>query len=173
MPEGKMPPTTSQKWLRFDPLLALLSIPIAIFLIFVELQTPKANIPQAVGPEVMPIGILILLVVNAALLFMQSITGKGKAASPVKQETAEPSSESWFKKYQSAIRVLLGLVVYGIILVPAGFILATLLLIIYEARVLQRGRWIRNILVALGFSVGVYLTFVKFLNVMLPAGILG
>jgi hypothetical protein len=77
------------------------------------------------------------------------------------------------KKYHGVILVLLGLIVYGFVLVPAGFILATAFLIIFEARVLQPGRWMRNVVVGFGFSTVVYFTFVKLLNVMLPSGILG
>lgn len=166
-------PPSTKSWFRFDPLLALLSIPIAIFLIFVELETPKANIPQAVGPEVMPIGILVLLIVNAFILFIQAVYGKGKPLSSVAPEAEAHSSGSWLKKYQGVLLVLAGLVIYGFILVPIGFILATTFLIIYEARLLQSGKWIRNAVVGLGVGIGVYLIFVKLLNVMLPAGILG
>jgi len=164
---------SSKTWFRFDPMVALLSIPIAIFLIFVELDTPKANIPQAVGPEVMPIGILVLLIFTALALFSRSVYGKGKPGSPTNDEGKEHSAPSWTKKYQTVILVLVGLLVYGFIVVPVGFILATAFLIIFEARVLQAGRWVRNVAVGVGFSTGVYLTFVKLLNVMLPAGIFG
>ncbi len=167
------PPPSTKSWFRFDPLLALLSIPIAIFLIFVELETPKANIPQAVGPEVMPVGILVLLIVNAFALFIQAVYGKGRRPSAAAPETGTPSSDSWLKRNQGVLLVLAGLVIYGFILVPIGFILATTFLIIYEARLLQSGKWVRNAMVGLGVGVGVYLIFVKLLNVMLPAGILG
>jgi len=164
---------SSKTCFRFDPMMALLSIPIAIFLIFVELDTPKANIPQAVGPEVMPIGILVLLIFNALALFSRSVYGKGEPGSPTSEEGKDPSAPSWRKKYQTVILVLVGLLVYGFFVVPAGFILATSFLIIFEARALQAGRWVRNVAVGFGFSTGVYLTFVKLLNVMLPAGIFG
>jgi hypothetical protein len=168
-----MPRLSSKTWFRFDPMIALLSIPIAIFLIFVELDTPKANIPQAVGPEVMPIGILILLIINALGLFLKSAYGKGKPVPLAGDEDKDPAAPSWGKQYQAIILVLTGLVVYGFTVVPVGFVLATVFLIIFEARVLQAGRWIRNVIVGFGFSTGVYLVFVKLLNVMLPAGILG
>ena len=100
------PSPSSKSWFRFDPLLALLSIPIAISLIFVELETPKANIPQAVGPEVMPIGILVLLIVNAFVLFVQTVYGKGKTPSSAAPEAEVPSSDSWLKKYQAVLLVL-------------------------------------------------------------------
>lgn len=167
-----MPPS-SKSWLRFDPLLALASIPIAAFLIYVELETPKANIPQAVGPEVMPIGILLLLIINAAALFAQAVYGKGRVPSPASPEAGAQTSEPRLKKYRAVLLVLAGLIVYGIILVPVGFILATAFLIIYEARLLQPGKWVRNAAVGFGVGAGVYLIFVKLLNVMLPAGIFG
>ncbi len=167
------PSSSSKSWVRFDPLLALVSIPVAVFLIFVEVETPKANIPQAVGPEVMPIGILLLLIVNAFALFFQTVYGKGKPSSAAPPTAAEPSSEPWFKKYRAVLLVLAGLILYGLILVPIGFILATTFLIIYEARLLQPGKWVRNVMAGFGVSVGVYLIFVKLLSVMLPAGLLG
>jgi putative tricarboxylic transport membrane protein len=171
--EEKMSRFFSKTWFRFDPMVALLSIPIAIFLIFVELDTPKANIPQAVGPEAMPIGILILLIFNAFALFIRSVYGKGKPVFSVSDEGKDHSTLSGRNKYQAVILVLAGLLVYGCIVVPVGFILATAFLIIFEARVLQAGRWIRNVIIGLGFSTGVYLIFAKLLNVMLPPGIFG
>ncbi len=165
--------SSSKSWLRFDPMVALLTIPIAIFLIFVELETPKANIPQAVGPEVMPIGILILLIANAIGLFVRSISKRSQLASAATGEGTNPLPASWREKYQAVVLVLIGLVVYGFIVIPAGFILATTFLIIFEARVLQPGRWVRNVIVGFGFSTGVYFAFVKLLNVMLPPGIFG
>ena len=69
--------------------------------------------------------------------------------------------------------ILLALFIYAVILEPVGFIICTSLLVIYQARVLERGRWIRNIVIGLVFSIGVYFIFVKVLNVMLPAGVLG
>ena len=164
--------SSTKSWLRFDPLLALLSVPVAVFLIYVELDTPKANIPQAVGPEVMPIGILLLLIGNAVALFVQAVYGKGRMVPPA-TEAGASAPEPWLKKYRAVLLVLAGLLLYGFILVPVGFILSTAFLIIYEARLLQPGKWMRNAAVGFGMGAGVYLIFVKLLNVMLPAGILG
>ncbi len=167
-----MPRSSHKSWLRFDPMVALLTIPIAIFLIIVELDTPVANIPQTVGPAAMPIGVLVLLMVNAVFLFIQSTSEKkASASSPAAGSEAPP--QPWLKRNRGIILVILGLVIYGLILLPIGFILATSFLIIYEARVLQPGRWIRNVVLGVGSSALVYFTFIKLLNVMLPAGILG
>ena len=160
-------------WLRFDAMVALMTIPIAIFLIIVELDTPKANIPQTVGPEAMPIAILVLLMINAVFLFLQSTSGKRASTSSAAIDPPAPPPQPWLKKYRGILLVLLGLTIYGLILVPVGFILATSFLIIYEARVLQPGRWVRNVVLGVGSSAFVYFIFIRLLNVMLPAGILG
>ncbi len=165
-----MPRSSLKSWLRFDTMVALLTIPIAIFLIIVELDTPVANIPQTVGPAAMPIGILILLMINAVFLFIQS-SKKASVSSP-EVESKTPALP-WVKRYRGIILVILGLVIYGLILVPIGFVLATSFLIIYEARVLQPGKWVRNVVLGFGSSALAYFTFIKLLNVMLPAGILG
>jgi len=167
-----MPRSSHKSWLRFDTMVAILTIPIAIFLIIVELETPVANIPQTVGPAAMPIGVLILLMVNAIFLFIQSTSGK-KGPVPSAEAASEVPPLPWVKKNRGIILVILGLVIYGLILVPVGFILATSFLIIYEARVLQPGRWIRNVVLGVGSSALVYFIFIKLLNVTLPAGILG
>ena len=70
------------------------------------------------------------------------------------------------------VEVLPGKVI-GLILVPAGFILVIAFLIIFEARLIQPGKWMRNAVIGSGFSARVYYALVRLLNVMLPAGILG
>ena len=70
------------------------------------------------------------------------------------------------------VGVLLGKVI-RLILVQAGFILVTSFLIIFEARLIQPGKWMRNAVIGSGFSARVYYALVRLLNVMLPAGILG
>ena len=92
-----MPRYALKSWLRFDTMVAVLTIPIAIFLIIVELETPVANIPQTVGPAAMPIGILVLLMVNAVFLFIQSMSGKkASVSSPAAGSGAPP--QPWIKK---------------------------------------------------------------------------
>ena len=159
--------------ISFDHLVAILTIPIAIFLIIVEYETPRPNIPQAIGPHVWPIGLLGLLIVSAIILFFEALSKKRKALPPTDFSPIQ-TDMNWFRKPQMAtVLILFGLLLYTVFLQPVGFIICTSLLVIYQARVLERGRWIRNIVIGLVFSIGVYFIFVKVLNVMLPAGVLG
>ncbi|MDI6754197.1 MAG: tripartite tricarboxylate transporter TctB family protein [Thermodesulfobacteriota bacterium] len=54
-----------------------------------------------------------------------------------------------------------------------GFILSTTFLIIYQAWILEARQWLRNIILGAFFSTAVYFIFVRLLNILLPAGILG
>jgi putative tricarboxylic transport membrane protein len=157
----------------FDHSVAIMTIPIAILLIIVEYKTPRATIPQAIGPHVWPIGLLCLLIVSAILLFSHATSQKRKAL-PLADLSSTKTGVKWYRRPQMAsVMMLLGLFLYTVFLRSAGFIICTSLLVIYEARVMERGRWGRNIIIGVVFSVGVYFIFVKVLNVMLPAGLLG
>ena len=159
--------------ISFDHLVAILAIPIAIFLIIVEYETPRATIPQAIGPHVWPIGLLGLLIVSAIVLFFHATYAKRKSLPSIVLSSTQ-TGVKWYKRPQMAVvMVLLGLVLYALFLQSVGFIICTFLLVIYQARVLQPGRWVRNIVIGAIFSVSVYFIFVKILNVMLPSGLLG
>ena len=63
------------------------------------------------------------------------------------------------------------LVVYALVLEPAGYILATFAFVIISFLMLGEPLW-RGGLIAAGFSAGFYYLFVKILKINLPAGML-
>lgn|GEM_PF-1456980 len=158
---------------NFDRIVALSSILIALFLIHNEYNMPNPNIQQTIGPSFMPIAILVALILSALLVFVTSFQAKQK---PAGADTAPASTEAATKtsagQYKVMAMVILGLLVYAILLIPAGFIISTTLLILWEAQLFEKGKWIRNLLVSVLFSIAVYYLFVRVLEVMLPAGIL-
>jgi len=91
----------------------------------------------------------------------------GTGAAPV-----EPPTETSAGQYKVMAMVVLGLLVYAVILVPAGFIIGTTILILWQAQLFERRKWIRNLVVSILFSIIDYYLFVHILEVMLPEGIL-
>ncbi len=63
------------------------------------------------------------------------------------------------------------LVVYALVLEPAGYLLATFAFVIVSFLMLGEPLW-RGGLVAVGFSAGFYYLFVRVLKINLPAGML-
>lgn len=155
----------------FDRVLAIITVPIAFFLIYVAYSAPKSNIRQTLGPEAMPIAVLILIIVCAVFIFINS-SGDAQEPTPATDVEEAPPVSAGFDKYKTVVLVVLGLVVYGVMLEPVGFVISTTLLVLYSARLFEKGKWVRNTVVSLLFSISVYYCFVHLLDVMLPAGIL-
>ncbi len=87
--------------------------------------------------------------------------------------------DSGNERAQDAIRwgkialILLSLVVYGIILKTAGFVLATFLLVVLFLKVFERKRWPVALLWGAGMAAGTYAVFELWLQARLPAGLWG
>ena len=65
------------------------------------------------------------------------------------------------------------LIVYAALLRDLGFLIATLLLMLYLFRVLQPSSWKETVAAALGTTLGFYLIFQIWLEAQLPRGWLG
>jgi hypothetical protein len=156
----------------FDRIVVFLTIPIAVFLIIVAYEAPRPNMPQAVGPQVWPIGILGLMIICAVFLFLRTIREKREA--PLAPGVSSPETVAvWYKKPGlSGALTIAGLLVYAAFLQSVGFIICTTLLVIYQARVIQKGKWPRNIVSAVIFSCAIYFALSKLLMVRLPPGLL-
>ncbi len=157
---------------QFDDWVVILTILGGVFLIIVEYKEPTPDIPQQMGPHVWPILVLTLLIVCAVFLFFHTRSEKRKSL-PSPDLSATERDMKWYRKPEvSAVLTILGLVFYGVFLDSLGFIICTSLLAIYQARVLERGRWVRNIVSSVLFSVAIYFSFAKLLMVRLPPGLL-
>lgn len=155
----------------FDRLVAILTIPIAIFLIVVAYQAPRPNIPQTIGPEFVPIAVLSLIILFAIVIFVDTTREMTKSQPPPDAPAAQPASVG-YKKNMTLVLIIVGLVLYGVILETVGFVISTTLLILWAARLFEKGKWVRNSIVGILFSIVVYYCFVQLLEVSLPAGVL-
>ncbi len=135
--------------------------------LYLSITMPKTAIRQTVGPEVFPVVLSICLIMVSVALFVK--TTREKALRAHRSELPDGERED----RRTQVLALLGVGVYVFAMEPLGYIVSTSLLCIYEAAVFETGHWVRNVLSGIGFSVVVYATFVNFLNVLLPKGILG
>ena len=158
-------------FIGFDRVVAILTIPIAIFLIYLAYSAPRSNIRQTLGPEAMPIAVLSLIIVCAVFIFINSTAEKEKTTPPT-DAAAPPSIRVRLEKYKTVVLVVFGLLVYGAMLEPVGFVISTTLLVFYSAQLFEKEKWVRNLIVSSLFSLSVYYSFVHLLDVLLPEGIL-
>lgn len=162
-----------KKLFTFNRLLPILTIPVAVFLITVAHQAPRPNLPQAVGPHVWPIILLSLLIICAVFLFLQAIRDERKSLPPTEDTPAGERDLEWYRKPAiTGLYTIVGVLLYAIFLESVGFILCTFLIVLYQTRVIQKGKWFRNIATSLLFSLACYFAMTKLLLMRLPPGLL-
>jgi putative tricarboxylic transport membrane protein len=131
----------------------------ATFLVGVfDIRSPKGFDPA--GPRFFP-----LLVTSAWLLLSIGYLVEG-LRSPRAGANAD---RSWFEP----VSVSALLVLYALLVVPLGYMIATALLFFAAARVLGSRQLVRDIVVAVVLAVVVYVSFTQFLDISLPEGVLG
>ncbi|MEU8223068.1 tripartite tricarboxylate transporter TctB family protein [Kribbella sp. NPDC048915] len=135
----------------------------ATFLVGVfDIRSPKGLDPA--GPRFFP-----LLVTTAWLILSIAYLIEGLRAPRTAAETARADGRTWFEPV--AVSALL--VLYALLVVPLGYLIATALLFFAAARVLGSRQVVRDIVVAAVLTVVVYVAFTQFLDISLPGGVLG
>ena len=118
-----------------------------------------------VGPGVVPRGVGIITLVIGAFLLREAFTGGFRG---VDEEAEVHLPMDWI----SFAWVSGGIIAYGLLVEPLGFILASILLFVMVARSFGSRRWVQNTLVGLALSTFIFAVFNYGLGLMLPAGIL-
>jgi len=113
-----------------------------------------------IGPNFIPAVVAAGIILLGLWLSFEAFTG-GWRKRDEQSEGFEPSPFLWVTGGLFAHMVLIGW---------AGFIIAGTVLFLCVARGFGSRRPARDLLIALGLSVGIFLFFVKLLNVSLPAG---
>jgi putative tricarboxylic transport membrane protein len=119
----------------------------------------KASRP---GPGFLPFGLAIVLIGLSLALILKSWK---KESGPVP-----------FWPERGWLRPLLGVgifLLYALILGPLGFILTTFLFLIFWMWIIERIRWVTILTLSVGVTAILYFIFEYFLEVPLPAGLLG
>jgi putative tricarboxylic transport membrane protein len=116
------------------------------------------------GPRFFPLVVITLLTILSAVYLFQQVRAivRGTELLP-----AEPFT------HMPAVGVLLSLLVaYAFVLGPLGYVLTTSAFFVGAARAMGSRNLSRDVVVGIGLSLLVYLTFSYALGVSLPAGVL-
>jgi putative tricarboxylic transport membrane protein len=113
-----------------------------------------------IGPNFIPAVVAAGLILLGLWLSFEAFTG-GWRKRAEEAETFQPSPFLW---------VSAGLFAHMLLIGWAGFVVAGTALFVCVARGFGSRRLIRDLCIALALSVGIFLFFVKLLNVNLPAG---
>lgn len=147
-----------------------LLLSLGVLLIGALILTGSFGIPDAggystVGPREVPRIVGIGLIVLGALLVWEVIRGGFR--------NHDEASEAALKTDWAAFAwVSAGLLLYGVAIERAGFIVASMLLFICTARSFGSKRWISNALISFVLAIAVFAMFNYGLGLNLPKGIL-
>ena len=149
-----------------DRIILICTILITIIYLWATTQIPTLAIGDPLGPKAFPNLLGIAMLIAAGIFGLEMWKDRAKNAS---KEPEPIPFEKPVMVVLAGVTVLTAL--YYFIFNELGFIVATSLYLLPMMVYFNRGKWIANILSAVGFSILIYVLFVK-LDVNLPQGIL-
>lgn len=147
-------------------ILSLGVVALGIFATVVAFRLPEAGGYARVGPNVMPKVVAGTLIVLGLWLLGEVFTGGWRESTP-----DDPAQRGEHAFIPSAFLWVSGALFAQMALIQhAGFVLAGMVMFACIARGFGSRRIVRDLAIGLVLSLLVFLFFVKFLNVGLPAG---
>ena len=137
---------------------------IAVLLIAARLPAPSGY--SGIGPALMPNIVGVGLVVTGLWLLAECLTGgwRQRASDDATERGEHPFFSPGF------VWVTAGLVAQMVLIGNAGFVIAAVALFTMVARGFGSTRPWRDVAIGAVLALGIFVFFVKFLNVNLPAG---
>ena len=142
--------------LAADRLLGIVLIGLAAF---VAVQAINLEVPfsyEPVGPRAFPLGLAILLAGLSLVLMLRPGENGDWPTAPLALKL---------------VLVLVLLLVYAVLFIPLGFILASLLVVVVLAR-LFGASWVKAGITGVALALGSYFLFTAGLGITLPSGVL-
>ena len=144
---------------------SLFALGLLVFWDTARSEPPAFNL--TVSPKVFPYAIALFLMGLCAILFVRIL--RGDVATPEGLNPGDPIEKSDYKTF--AI-VLASLFAYLLLVERAGFIIAAFVTFFGITVAFENKKPIRAVIFGFIFILVIYISFTKFLNVALPAGIL-
>lgn len=129
------------------------------------MQLPDVKAGDAIGPRLFPVIVACaVMLAGAALCIGDKLSSKKE---PVNWNFVQDAGV-WVK---IAVTMILG-VIYGMVLDSWGYLLATTAFMFFATMMINRGRFLQNILISVLFPVVTYSAFAIALQLSLPRGII-
>lgn len=161
--------------MTYDRIILICTVLIAVIYLWASQQIPTLEIGDPLGPKAFPRLLGVALLIAAGMFGLELWRDRAKKAR-LAERLFDPSAGAISAIFDKHVIVVLAAVtvwtgIYYAIFNPLGFIVATSIYLLPMMAFFYRGKWIANILSAVGFSLLIYYLFVK-LDVNLPQGIL-
>jgi putative tricarboxylic transport membrane protein len=151
---------------RVELILSLGVLALGILATVVAFRLPEAGGYSRIGPNFVPRLVSVGMIVLGIWLLAEVVTGGWRERVP--DDPAERGEHAFH--FGAFAWVSAGLFAQMALINTAGFVLAAMALYALVARGFGSSRWLRDLAIGLVLGVAVFLFFVRFLNVNLPAG---
>jgi len=151
---------------RVELILSLGVLALGIFASIIAFRLPEAGGYARIGPNFMPKFVSAGLIALGVWLLAEVFTGGWRERVP--DSPAERGEHAFV--YSAFGWVTAGLFAQMALIHNAGFVIAAMVLFACVARGFGSTRTVRDLALGLVLGLAVFLFFVKFLNVNLPAG---
>ncbi|WP_337997560.1 tripartite tricarboxylate transporter TctB family protein [Oleispirillum naphthae] len=144
----------------------ILAVVLGVFYLAGAFAVPVFDAGDQVGPRAFPFLIAALVIGCGAALLVRDF------------RSAERKPFSWGFAVDRVVwgRILLTMaagIAYGLVLDDLGYLIATFLFMILVSSLINVGRHVQNLTIAVLFSVVTFVSFALILKLSLPRGILG
>ncbi len=151
---------------RAELALSLVVLALGVSALVIAWRLPSSGGYSGIGPNAMPIGVAGVLAVLGCWLLLERFTGGWRAsiADDPRERGEHPFLASAFAWVSAGLFAQMALIH------RAGFVIAAAVLFVCVARAFGSLRPLRDAIIGFALGLAVFLFFVKFLNVGLPAG---
>lgn len=140
----------------FDRYAGIIFLLIGAWFIFESQKISSSAYGSNVGPDIFPTVLGIFLIILSVVLLYETTkyTDGGK-----KQSKGD---------YKRFLFILVAVILYILLLEPIGYVITTFIFLLFAFQVMERGSWIKSIIISAVFSIGIYYLFVNVLQGSLP-----
>ncbi|MCZ2840188.1 tripartite tricarboxylate transporter TctB family protein [Modestobacter sp. VKM Ac-2985] len=141
---------------RFDRYASILFLLIGLGFVLESRKIAASAYGSNVGPDIFPMGLGIVLILLSLRLLFET---KGNAMSESKKRQYD---------YKRFLIILISAIFYGLLIETVGYVITTFVFLTVCFQVMERGGWLKTLLISGGFSCGIYYLYVKVLDGSLP-----
>lgn len=140
----------------FDRYASIVFLLLGIGFMWQSAKISSSAYGSTVGPNIFPFGLGLALVLLSIRLFYEALKAK-----PTENRTEKLDYKRFFMIFAAAF-------LYAYFLEFIGYIIGTFLFLLFAFQTLERGKWLKSILISALFSGGVYIIFVVLLEGSMP-----
>ena len=140
----------------FDRYASIVFLMIGLIVVIESQKIPDSAYGSSVGPKIFPMWLGIILLVLSLRLLYETFKYKAEAASTEKIQ------------YKKFIIILVSAILYAFALEKIGYVVSTFIFLLIAFQTMERGRLLPSVIIAVGFSFGIYYMFAEFLGGSLP-----